>query len=272
VASFTSGALNGNELPVGHAVVADTRAVRVEHPGRATWTLAPGSSGHIAAQGRYLTVALARGSVLAEVVPGQAAESFAVEARETRIAAHGTVFRVTLDGDQVDVQVSEGEVVVGSAEDRGETRGFHLAAPGHGTFPLDGARVGRISPPSEGVEAPQQQLPLAAPPPRQPARPPLPVASSQAPAAAGPTVETVTDRIVEELRSCFVRNTQVQGSVHVSATSTISVTFVGGSVDRLQIDPPLAPDVERCVRAAAHGVSIPNGAEATVSREVWLSR
>jgi ferric-dicitrate binding protein FerR (iron transport regulator) len=267
-------ALNGTELAVGEAVAADANAVRVEHAGRAAWTLAPGSRGHLAVRGRFLTVALDRGSLLAEVVPGQASESFAVEAHETRIAAHGTVFRVTLNADQVEVRVTEGEVVIGSAEDRGQTRGFHLAAPGHGTFALDGARMGQISPRDQ--EAPPETHPPHLLPPtpaaQQHTAPPLPISSAQPQPPPEPTADMATDRLVEKLRNCFVQHTQVHGSVHVSATSTLSVTFSDGSVAALQLNPPLAPDVEQCARSAAHTLdAIPRG-EATITREVWLSR
>ncbi len=267
-------ALNGAELAVGDSVESDSSPIRVEHAGRAAWTLAPGSSGHIATRGRFLTVALERGSILAEVVPGQAAESFAIEAHQTRIAAHGTVFRVALNEDQVEVHVTEGEVVIGSAEDRGKTRGFHLAAPEHGTFTLDGARVGKISPRDQTPAPAHQQelLPPAAPPARH-AKPPLPIASTQPALPEGPTAEVATDLIVELLRNCFVQHTQVHGAVHVSATSTLSVTFANGSVDQLRLDPPLAPGVEQCARAAAGSIDpIREGSATTISREVWLSR
>ncbi len=265
--------VDGAALELGETIRAVADPVRVQHAGRATWTLAPGSEGRIADRGRFLTVALERGSILAEVVPGQAAESFAVEAHQTRVASHGTVFSVTLSDDHVDVQVSEGEIVIGSADDRGRTRGFHLSAPGRGAFALDGARVGRISPQDrEPSETPRLQL---LPTPRVPDPPPaaLPVTSAQPSAPAELSAEAVTDRLVHGLRRCFVEHTHVHGSVHVSATSTLSVRFANGAVNQIRLDPPLAPDVEQCTRQAAQSIdALLNGPDQTLTREVWLTR
>jgi hypothetical protein len=271
-----AAAVNGDELGLGESILAGSEPVRIEHAGRAVWTLSPDSRAHIAARGRFLTVALEQGSVLAEVVSGQAAESFAIEAHQTRVAAHGTVFHVTLLDSQVEVRVTEGEVVVGSAEDRGNTRGFHLTAPGHGTFALDGARVGRISPPSRDDEA-SSTRPGALLPPAPPAaanrEPPKPITSAQPETPQGPTAEMVADHLVEKLRGCFVQHTHVHGSVHVSATSTLSVTFLEGAVEQVHLEPPLAPDVEQCTREAAQTAPvILNAGAQTVIREVWLSR
>ena len=53
---------------------------------------------------------------------------------------HGTVFRVSIEGDRVIVQVREGTVAVGP---RGSVPAFFLKAPAHGDFAADG-RSGSI--------------------------------------------------------------------------------------------------------------------------------
>jgi hypothetical protein len=81
------------------------------------------------------------------------------------------------------------------------------------------------------------------------------------------------DQVVEQLRRCFVQHTEVRGTVHVSATSTLSVSFVDGAVAQLHLDPPLAPAVEQCGRRAALSVDVVKSPDRlTVTREIWLSR
>ena len=274
-ATTQPAAINGAELAIGSIVRADSEPVRVEHLGRAVWTLAPRSRGRLVSRGRYLTVALDQGVIRAEVVPGQAAESFAVEVHQTRVAAHGTVFRVTLANNQVLVQVSEGEVVVGSAEDRGRTRGFYLSAPAEGTFALDGARVGSVSTPptSPSPEPPSRALLPAGAPPTPTTEQPLLTTSARPHEPEGPTADFVADQMVVQMRRCFAQHTEVQGSVHVSATSRLSVSLANGVIQSVLLDPPLAPDVEQCIHDAARTMEAPmTPGTQTVARDVWLSR
>ena len=112
--------LEGQPLAVGVLVTGLDQPRRVEHPGRASWVLAPGSRGRVLSASGVLRIALERGSLDAEVLPSRGAaaqtqypaESFIVEAQGTEVAVHGTQFRVALSGERTRVTVSQGQVVV----------------------------------------------------------------------------------------------------------------------------------------------------------------
>ena len=259
---------NPDEPSVGAPVVADVAPVAVEHPGRAVWTLLPGSRAHIAERGRYLTVVLEQGAIEAAVVPGQPPESFSVEAAGVRVASHGTRFRVRVTDSRVEVAVSLGEVVVGSVSERGHTEGTVLSAFQRGTFRPDGTRV------DETAVSPQ-------------ARPPVPGASrssdraarlsiapppTSAPPSVGLSAQDQTEQIVTAIRACFVAHTDVPEGVHVSATTRLTLQFAPGRIAQMRFDPPLAPPVERCSRDFVSEVGPLPHPPSTEVRELWLSR
>jgi hypothetical protein len=106
-------ALDGQPLDVGALVIAADRPRRVEHAGRASWELAPGSRARVlSVAGGVLRVSLEQGSLVAEVHPSAQPESFVVQAQGTEVAVHGTRFGVSLIGDHVRVSVAQGLVQV----------------------------------------------------------------------------------------------------------------------------------------------------------------
>jgi hypothetical protein len=266
---------NGSTLAVGSRVSAGERQVSVEHAGRATWTVDAHSSAVLAEKNEHITVRLERGSLLAAVVPTLKPESFVVEAAGARIAVHGTVFRVELEGERVIVQVREGTVAVGP---RGAVPTFFLKAPAHGDFAADG-RSGNIDgrPLGESAERRAEPLRLA------PVRSAMPVPSSAAPAASSTElpgepsisdIETGVARIVEVAADCFSRNTKSPEGVQITVRTALSlqITSAGGVAD-LDFQPPLSPDVEQCATGGISQVTfIASKQGAKVTRMLELKR
>src|SRR5581483_1630809 len=131
-----AGPRNGNALAVGDVVESGTDAVVVDHDGQATWTLSPDSSAHVEELGSVIRVALDRGVLSAKVAKSPRPESFVVRVEGTRIAVHGTAFRVSRLDHAVTVEVTEGVVGVGPLHGPS----FDVAAPGSTTTTFEGVR------------------------------------------------------------------------------------------------------------------------------------
>lgn len=248
---------SGAALAVGSRVTADDREISVDHAGRATWTLAPASSARLTERGERITVLLERGSLLSEVTPSSRPESFVVEAAGTRVAVHGTVFRVGLEGDRVIVQVREGSVAVGPV---GAVPAFFLKAPAYGDFAADG-RSGNIDGRPLGESAERHPRPLRLGAWRAPSA--APESSSQPPAAEAdvPVEPSISDieagiaRIVETTTDCFSRNTRSTEGVQITVRTALSLEIgSSGTVSDVEFQPPLSPEVEECAAAGIASV------------------
>lgn len=208
--------LEGEPLALGTPVTALEQPRRVEHPGRASWVLAPGSRGRVlsAAHG-VLRIALEQGSLDAEVLPSPGAltqprdpaESFIVEARGTEIAVHGTRFVVTLSGQRTRVAVSQGQVVVrplgqhlGTTLAAGMSAEFRAgvvepAVPPVPPVPAEPATSSPSSAPSAAAASSPSGVPGAAAPARAVLRPVRPLSAAAAPAGkAAPAREAAPQR------------------------------------------------------------------------------
>lgn len=162
--------LDGQALDLGVLIVAEDRARHVEHAGRASWQLAPGSQARlVSATGGVLRVSLEQGSLAAEVEPSRQHESFVVQARGTEVAVHGTHFIVSLIGERVHVAVTRGQVQVRP------TLSGRAVLPVSGTLLGPGMQAdfwaGSTEPPP-----PPPHTPAAAPPPATPSAPTPPIA------------------------------------------------------------------------------------------------
>src|SRR4051812_5883738 len=118
-AANAPGHLDGNTLVPGSRVSAGDVAQSVVHEGHVKWTLAPHSTAVLVTRGDVVAIRLEVGSVSSRVVKSSRVETFAVEAADVRVAAHGTEFVVSLGADGVSVSVSEGTVLVGPREEPG---------------------------------------------------------------------------------------------------------------------------------------------------------
>lgn len=241
-APVTAGPVNGDALSPGAVVSTTNEPKSVEHPRRATWTLSPGSRATIVEKRGRLVVRLEQGSLLAHVVPSTAPETFAVEAADVRVAAHGTVFEVSLSHGGVGVDVTEGRVLVGPRAQPGT--GKLLQSPAIQRFSLGGEPLPKPLPkPRERVLKPQlapELTPPALPESNEPAQPPA------------EEVERIVNEVVALTSSCFRQRTVASDGVKVTAHTSLTLrTTREGSVSEVAFDPPLAPSVQACVNAGA---------------------
>jgi hypothetical protein len=268
---------NGDQLPVGTRLAAAEREISVDHARRATWTLASNSSATLAGKGERITVRLEQGSVLSEVVPNPKPETFVVEAAGTRVAVHGTVFRVGLENGRVVVQVREGTVAVGPL---GGVPAFFLKAPAHGDFSPDG-RSGSIDGRPLGQSEERRAEPLKLMPPRSAsATAPQARASAAGASAELPLEPSISDievgiaRIVDAASDCFSRHTTSAEGVQITVRTALSLKIdASGVVSDVDFQPPLSPDAEECAAASISEVSFaPSKQGASVTRMLELKR
>jgi hypothetical protein len=280
------GALRAGEgVEAGEAPLTLVRRgiVRVQlEPGSRAVVRAPGGAGEA------VVVALERGALGAEVTPRSSAEglveTFAVEVGRTRVAAHGTAFRVVRGESDVVVDLEHGAVAVGPVGHGGVTTGRLLVGRARASFSLDGGAVARTLPIEDAPLAAAATQPAPAPPlpgtspasspvdrrappvavapnpglPRASVRPSAPEAlpAPEAPTPPAPQVlpeRTLTRASVNEgLSRCFDQHYRASDpSVRVSVAGTLILSLAeDGSVTTARFDPPLEPSFQSCVWSA----------------------
>jgi hypothetical protein len=269
-AAEAAEALNGDGLVPGSRVEAreETRVVR--HPDRATWTLEPGSVAEVIRTGEIVTIRLLTGSVSAHVVPRERAETFVIEARDMRVAVHGTRFRVALATEGVDVDVTEGRVMVGSREKPGTGR--LLVGPASEHFsPADKAKT--PSPPPSPAPSLRASASAEALAPAAPVLAPAPAVAAVPEPSPG-AVDTAALHAIELTSACFRQRSVAAQEPSLPVQTTLTVRArADGSISAIQFAPPLARQVEVCVKdglKSLHGPVSPKGIE--VSRAISLGR
>jgi ferric-dicitrate binding protein FerR (iron transport regulator) len=243
-AAPSSDKLDGNTL-AGSSLEATQADVSVEHAGHSQWTLERGSRARVMTHDGVVEVVLERGSVKARVVPSPRSETFVVEAAGTRVAVHGTVFRVALSGDHVDVAVTEGTVLVGPREKPGSGR--PVTARESSSFTLGGELIAPERPSARPAHLAGEHhgTPSAAPMPALPAQPPI------------DEVEKVVSKVLDVGASCFERNTATANGVRVTVNTTMTLKALpSGNLELANFDPPLAPAVQRCLEQGIRSVTI----------------
>lgn len=298
-ATLSQAAIDGEQLALGAHVSAGDRRVVVEHAGRARWTLEPHASAYVSERGDSLTLRLESGALSAVVVPSPQPETFAVEVSGTRIAVHGTAFRVQRAGDRVLVSVSEGTVAVEPSGVHGAPS-FLLQRDSRGNFGLDGL-TGSVEGNASAVLASSRarshrQVSARVPVPRPRATaatgpssaPPAEISSAVPSAIAQPLppaqaalaqrpsiseIETGVSSALELLNRCFQDKTHSSG-IHITASTGLTLSVSPeGSVQSVTFAPPLAPAVEDC---AVNGLRqlkfVPTSEGVTFTREFELSR
>lgn len=267
---------DGDSMAPGTRVTSGARRVSVAHAGRATWTLAEDSRALLADKGERITVKLERGGVLSEVVPSPKPETFAVEAAGTRVAVHGTVFRVDLEGGRVLVQVSEGTVAIGPI---GAAPAFLLKAPARGDFAADGRSGNVDGHPALRLER-RRAEPLKATRGRAPSAAPVASLAVPATSAEPPNEPSISDielgvaRVVEVTTDCFRNHTQSADGVQITVRTALSLQIAGsGAVSDVGFRPPLSPEAERCAEEGSSQITFsPSQRGATVTRMLELKR
>lgn len=234
-------AADGDRFALGTTIAAQAEARTIEHPRIASWTLAPHSSATLLTLGDRVVLRLECGSLTARIVPSTLPETFAVEAADVRVAAHGTVFSVTLDDTGVAVSVEEGVVLVGPRSTPGA--GKRLRGPSAERFTLRGApETGRPSPAPPRAPHPH---PVAAAAATSAGTPDAP-SSAQEPSAE--QKREALERVVSLASACFSERTSASNGVRVTAQTALSFrASPDGSVGSVRFDPPLAPNVQTCI-------------------------
>jgi hypothetical protein len=300
VAKLSSDPLNGDQLAIGTRVTAGDRELVVEHQGRARWTLEPHATASVADAGEFLTLKLESGALSAAVVPNPKPETFAVEVGGTRVAVHGTAFRVERAGERVLVAVSEGTVAV-EPSGAHSMPAFLLRRDSRGSFALDG-RSGSVEgnasaiTPSSGArshrEVARAPRPAHLPPAPQAAQAaqagaPLEPSAAQAPAPAQPSqpaqqlpaqpsisdIESGVSSALELMNRCFHDKTQSTG-IGVSANTGLTLSVAGdGTIQSVTFAPPLAPAVEDCAVNGLRSLTFARSTDGlTFTRLIELTR
>jgi len=290
VAAEHQGPANGDQMVPGMVVTAGDQRRTVSHPGRVAWTLEPGSHATLLTVGEVVTIRLDTGSISAEVVPTARPESFAVEVGEFRVAVHGTMFRVAVATRGIDVDVSEGSVLVGPRAQPGTGKllkgpaAEHFDSPGATlTAPPKPERAVPTQPPAaagsaEAPDATETALDAAgtAPQaagtaPQAEATAPLPAASAKLPEPSPGAVDTAALHVIELTSACY-RQRSVTAGTSVQTTLRFRMR-PDGSISSVTFTPRLARQVELCISDGArslHGPLSNDGIE--VSRSILLQR
>ncbi|HEX6767125.1 MAG TPA: FecR domain-containing protein, partial [Polyangiaceae bacterium] len=205
-------ALDGDTLSAGSRIDATTAEVAVEHARHSRWTLERGGRATVTSGGGVVRVELEAGALFAQVTPSNRKETFVVEAAGTRVAVHGTAFRVALTADHVDVAVTEGTVLVGPRDMPGSGRA--LTAHESSSFTLSGAPiesertaslpVSHKATDRRGVATPGRARELA----QQPSI---------------DEVEKVVSQVLELGANCFESRTATANGVRVTASTMITL-------------------------------------------------
>jgi hypothetical protein len=295
--------VSGRRAEVGAAVrlgdVVETGAARATlvRPGRLTVVVERASSAALARVEGTLVLSLARGAIEAQVVPVASGEALAIDVGPSRVAAHGTHFRVARSsGDRVEIDLSEGVLTVGDPPRIGSTLGSLVAAPAHAEFiasdPEGTLRVsheiGALRPPAALgpptlVDPPAQ----TAPAPQGPASAEgqgglVPTASGGAPRAerktptspvapgaglAGqeaPSDPNAQDAVATGVRACMAEGLHAdEVTVVVSTTLTLQINE-DGMVRSAHFEPPVAPGVNTCAAQWIYRARFPKAGALTI--------
>jgi FecR-like protein len=302
---------DGATLRPGERLVAGERALRVEHAGHSAWSLSAGSAARLLTLGDVLRIELEQGVLSAEVQPraqSAAGDFFVVQSRGAEVSVHGTRFSVSAPSEgaeQLLVDVQEGLVRVRP------TGGAHSVELGPGAHvelvagQLVKGRASASATPERARGAPgagrggrsQRALDSAAPAPLEGVAPAPAVNASGEPASAAaaerslPTAPSLGEgsapvnasalepdahavgRVVARIQGCFHRYTRDRGDMRIQARSTLRLDVLpSGELLRAELEPPLAPGIERCLDDALAAVRFePSDSGYRIERSIQLS-
>lgn len=289
--SQEASAIDGDALERDELLQAGPSGLRVTHSGRAEWTLEPNATASVLEHGNVVRVRLVSGSLRARVVPTPEKERFVVEAAGTRVAVHGTVFRVAMEEARNLVDVEEGVVAVAPLDQK-RAESVLLRAPAHAEFALSGVpleskhaldekRAARLAPAlkkprttaralssgevsaSEANEVQSDEAPTA------------PSASSAAHQrlTIGEVEEGVAP-VVAAITRCFRAGSEASRNLRVTAQSAVTLKVApDGTLEKLTFNPPLSPSVQSCSERETAEVRFAASIEgASVTRVLELTR
>jgi hypothetical protein len=237
------GNMDGDALAAGALVTSSSDPIVVNHAGHVTWTLAPEGVARVESVGDVIELSLDRGTLSAHVTKSKMPESFVVRVEKTRIAVHGTSFRVERLAKAVHVEVEEGVVAVGPL---GGTA-FEVRAPSSVLVSFDGVRVdprrasGPAAPVMGGLGAGTLAESVAG---NQPEK------AEATHEESAPSEPPGVERVIQAVRRCLSENTVAGGDLRVSVRTRMSLRVqASGHVGEALFAPPLAPPVQHCVDA-----------------------
>ncbi len=279
----------GAALKLGDEV--ETRGVQatVGRTGKVELVVERGSMATVTHVQGVLVLALARGAIEAEVAPVASGEAFAIDVGPSRVAVHGTHFRVARRGEEVVVDLSEGVVSVGAAPRTGSTWGGLVTAPAHAEFLAADARSTlRISHDAAAMRQPETAS-VAPPVETKGGSGPTRAGRSAEPAIATPgtaaartearllvadasgmvAAEANSDRDAEgtlaaAVRACVTEQLPPDDITVVVSTTLTLLLDEEGAVRTARFDPPVAPDINHCAAQAIYRAHFAHGGEVTI--------
>ena len=248
-----SSNVDGDALATGAVVTSGGDPIVVEHVDHVTWTLSPGGAAHVESVGAVVGLSLDCGTISARVTKSIRPESFVIRVENSRIAVHGTAFRVERGASLVNIDVTEGVLAIGPVGGRA----FELRAPGRAVLSFNGIRTdasGAVGP--TGVLRPQpvsgSSAPLASAMPAGVARSPSEEVTRDGSGRTSLAAEDSpgVEHVIQAIRRCLADHTVADGDLHVTVRTRMSLRVQAtGRVGEALFDPPLAPPVQECVDA-----------------------
>jgi ferric-dicitrate binding protein FerR (iron transport regulator) len=288
----------GTALKVDDVIEARGAQVTVSRPGKITLLVERGSSVVVKRVQGTLVLTLDRGAIEAQVVPVASDEALAVDIGPSRVAVHGTRFRVARAGDRVSLDLNEGVVAVGPTPRVGPTLGGVVIAPAHAEFAeADPSATLRVTHDPTAVRAPASfeaaaQGAQAAPPPTalaagsrssagdvasptvafapvgNPAGTPRPEPRPGA-STSGWAGNTTADPnahlgIAAAVRACFAEHIHADNITVMVQTTLFLRLHDDGSVGSARFEPPVAPEVNACSAEAIYRARFIHGGAVTI--------
>lgn len=134
-----SAARSGALVVLGDVIETRGSEVTIARDGLLTFTVENNSRLSVSHIRGPLVVSLERGAVRAHVMPVADGEAFAVDVEQSRVAVHGTFFRISRAGSHAAVDLIEGVLSVGNAPRSGPVMGTIVTAPAHADFTVSNA-------------------------------------------------------------------------------------------------------------------------------------
>jgi hypothetical protein len=277
--------LRGAVLRLGDVVEPRGASVTVERPGKLAMILERGSRVRVTQVVGMLVVALEQGALEARVVPVASGQAFAVDIQDSRVAVHGTHFRVARTGGRVAVDLSEGVVSIGRMLQVGSMHAPLVAAPAHAEFvATDVAGTLTVTHEPSAVRAPaaigaattaiatlpSQRARMETVPPRlallEAGANRLATAGQSAPAAPEPRSNAdVEIELANAVRACMVERPHAENVTVIVSTTLLLDLNADGTVRGARFDPPVALDVNECATKSIYRTHFVRGGTATAT-------
>jgi hypothetical protein len=283
----------GAPLGVGDEIDVQGAAAFIDSPGRVRLIVEKGSRIRVTRRRGPLVVALDRGAIEADVTPVQSGEAFAVDVAYSRVAAHGTHFRVSRSGSRAQVDLTEGVVSVGEAPRDGSLLGAVVTAPAHVEFEVSNARdtlgvshdpgavrpavswggvaVGAESPPAAShVERVPDALEPHPVPVVRSAEPRAPGSFAASDASVGMSVTGTSspdEAVASAVRACMAERPRADNVTVLFRTTLELDVGDDGIVRGARFDPPVLPDVNECAAPMIYRARFPHGGPVSIPIE-----